>query len=237
MKRLLIPVLMSLLNCHQGNQMQEPGSSEDISVNALTTENTFENRKRVYYFPDALIYEYELNGEKGELWLYLNPKTKEALYVPENDMIKAVISYPDGSYKIFAEDETGKRIILTQTVNAVTGQEIVDESLIPLNKKRTVSQKNIQQKDIVSRGFKMNYIKMEGGEVLFATTQIPVNSFQLYGFCRLEGDARLPVDIDYINLFKKDQLITHIERDSFKLTLLNYGPNPYEFSAAGYMPD
>lgn len=237
MSRLLIPVLLSMLNCHQANQPQEPASSGDIPSNAISMENNPENKEEVYYFPDALIYAYEHNQEKRELWLYLNTETKEILYVPENEMIKAVISFPDGKYKIFGEDESGKRIILTQTVNTVTGEEIAGESLIPLNEKRTVSQKNIQQKDIVSQGYKMNYIKMEGGEVLFATTQIPVNSFQLYGFCRLEGDARLPVDIDYINLFKKGQLITHIERDNFKLTLLNYGPNPYEFSAAGYISD
>ena len=75
---------------------------------------------------------------------------------------------------------------------------------------------------------------MEGGEVLLATTQIPINSFQIYGFCRLMGDAGLPLDIDYLNLFNKSQVITHIERNQFKLSLLNYGPNPYEFNTAGY---
>lgn len=233
MNKLLISLLMSLLNCHSGNKTKESVSSEDVLIQAIAEGNS-EDKNQVSYFPNALIYAYEFNGEKGELWLYVNEATKEILYVPENDMIHGVISYPDGGYKIFGEDESGKRILLTQTVNAVTGEEIPDEALIPLNMKKTVSQKSIQQKDIVSRGFKMKYIKMEGGEVLFATTQIPVNSFQIYGFCRLEGDARLPVDIDYLNLFNKSQVITHIERNHFKLSLLNYGPNPYELNTAGY---
>ena len=233
MDKLLITLLMSLLNCHSGNKTKESVSSDDVRIHAVA-EGNLEDNNQVRYFPNALIYAYELNGEKGEVWLYVNEATKEILYVPENDMIHGVISYPDGRYKIFGEDESGKRILMTQIVNAVTGEEIPDEALIPLNRYKTISQKNIQQKDIMSRGFEMKYIKMEGGEVLFATTQIPVNSFQIYGFCRLVGDAKLAVDVDYLNFFNKSQVITHIERNHFRLSLLNYGPNPYEINTAGY---
>ena len=75
---------------------------------------------------------------------------------------------------------------------------------------------------------------MEGSEILFATTQIPINSFQLYGFSRLDGDSKTAINLDFINVFKKNQLITHIERDNFKLQLLNYGPNSYEFQLKEY---
>jgi hypothetical protein len=80
----------------------------------------------------------------------------------------------------------------------------------------------------------MKYLKTEGREVLFATVQIPINSFQIYGFSRLEGKASLPLNIDYSQVFQKTQLITHIDGQEINLELLNYGPNYYEFSTSNY---
>jgi len=188
----------------------------------------------IAYFENALTYQYEKNGIKEELWFFVNEKEKQILYVPNDDMIQAVISYPDGTYKIFGTNEKGEKVILKQQISAVFGEELDDEVLKKMEKTKTISQKNIQQKDILSEGFSMKYLKMEGGEILFATTQIPINSFQVYGFSRLEGDCKLPISLDYINVFKKKQLITHIEQDNFTLELLNYGPNPYEFNLKEY---
>ncbi len=183
----------------------------------------------IAYFPTALTYKYIKNGEENELWFYLNEETQQVLYIPNDDMLQGVISYPNGEYRIFGTDENGKKMVLTQKVDAVVGEEILDAALVPTHKTKSIDQKNIQQKNIECTGYKIKYLKMEGQEILFTTNEIPINSFQLYGFCRLEGDAKLPIDMDYINLLKKQQTLTHIERANFSLELLNYGPNPYEF--------
>ncbi len=83
-------------------------------------------------------------------------------------------------------------------------------------------------------GYFFNYTKMEGGEIIFVTIQIPINSYQLYGFSRLDGDAKLPIHIDFMNMLSQKQLLTHLEREGFSLKLLNYGPNPYEFNLKPY---
>ncbi len=69
---------------------------------------------------------------------------------------------------------------------------------------------------------------MKGGETIYVTTQIPINSRQIYGFCRLNGDARVNPSLDYLNVLNKNQTITHIEAKGFSMKLLNYGSNPYE---------
>ena len=186
------------------------------------------------YFPMAITYSYVMNGEENELWFYVNEETQQILYVPNDDMVKGIISYPDGVYKIFGSTESGEKTIIIHKVDAVVADEIIDAALFPLGENKTIDQKNIQQPNIESIGYSIKYIKMEGREILFATTEIPINSFQLFGFCRLPGDAKLPIEIEYINLLKKNQTLTHLERSNFSLELLNYGPNPYEFVIAGF---
>ena len=188
----------------------------------------------IAFFENALVYQYEQNNSKKELWFFVNEKEKQILYVPNDDMIQAIISYPDGKYIVFATDERGQKIRMVQQVNAIVSSEIEDNVLSSLEENRVISQKNIQQNNIICKGYILKYLKMEGSEILFATTQIPINSFQLYGFSRLDGDSKTAINLDFINVFKKSQLITHIERDNFKLELLNYGPNPYEFQLKEY---
>lgn len=188
----------------------------------------------IAYFPNALTYRYKKDGEENELWFYINEETQQILFIPDDDMLQGVISYPNGEYKIFGADENGKKMILTQKVDAVVAEEVLDAALVSTHKTKTIDQKNIQQKNIECFGYKMNYLKMDGQEILFTTNEIPINSFQLFGFCRLAGDAKLQIDMDYINLLKKQQTLTHIERANFSLELINYGPNPYEFLTAEF---
>lgn len=196
---------------------------------ALTEKQAFVQFKQseTYYFSDALIYEYQSNGAKEELWLYVNPKTKQILYLPKDDMIKGVISFPNGSYKVFCKTEFGKDTILTQVVKEVlyTAKPII--KLLPLNKTKLIDQKNIQQKPIFCSGFEFDYLKMAGSETLYITKQIALNARQIYGFSKLDGDAKLNIDLNYLSLLSRNQLITHVNRSNFSLKLVNYGPNPY----------
>lgn len=193
-----------------------------------------EQQDSIQYFPNALTYQYEINGLKEELWFYVNEKTQEVLYVPNDDMIQAVISYPNGDYKIYGRDENGLKTVLKENISAVAVDEVYDNLLKPLEITKIIDQSNIQQKNIICKGYQFDYLKMQGSELLFATTQIPINSYQIYGFSRLNGDARITIGLDYINIFSKLDVITNIERSNFKLELLNYGPNPFEFSISEY---
>lgn len=233
-KSICIILVFAFFSCKKSNKNQEVTYEKIEIANQNLAQ---ESKDSVAVFENALTYSYLQNGEKEELWIYVNEQKNELLFVPNDDMIQAVISYPDGTYKIFGTDENQKKIVLTQIINAVGGQEIDEPMLKKTNVKRIVSQKNIQQKDILCEGFDLKYLKMEGGEILFATTQIPINSFQLYGFSRLDGDCKLPISLDYINIFKKNQLITLVERDNFKFELLNYGPNPYEINLKEYIEE
>lgn len=183
-----------------------------------------------YYFSDALIYEYEENGNRKELWFYTNSKTKQVLYVPSNDMIAGVISFPDGTYKIYGRTESGKDTVLVQQI----AQVLINDKMPGIVKKialtKVIDQTNIQQRPIYSLGYLIKYLKMEGEELIYVTDQIPINSRQIYGFCKLDGDARIDVKFDYLNVLSQDQTITHIDRKGFSLRLTNYGPNPYYFN-------
>jgi hypothetical protein len=191
--------------------------------------------KTILYFPNALTYKVEKNGESFELWFYLNEKKGEVLYVPNDDMLQAVISKPDGTYTIYGTDENGKKVFWTEKVNAVQEKENEFAALKSLPITRKIDQRNIQQPDINCKGFdEYNDTTLKGSRILFATNDIPINSYQIYGFCRLTGDAKLPVQMDFIHRLKKNQLITHLEDDYQKIALLNYGPNPYEFDTKGY---
>ena len=100
----------------------------------------------VAYFPTALTYKYIKNGEENELWFYLNEETQQVLYIPNDDMLQGVISYPNGEYRIFGTDENGKKMVLTQKVDAVVAEEILDAALVPTHKTKSIDQKIFSKK-------------------------------------------------------------------------------------------
>jgi hypothetical protein len=98
----------------------------------------------IAYFENALTYQYEQNGAKEELWFYVNEQKKEILYVPNDDMIQAVISYPDGTFKIFATNEKGEKIVyynpehhifINDAKKIKKDAELGDEIVFPLEEK------------------------------------------------------------------------------------------------------
>lgn len=231
MKQLFV-VFVSLMLFSCKNEAK-PVLKNDTAVTPQIGE-TSKSNDTIAYFENALVYQYKQNNVKEELWIYVNEQKNELLFVPNDDMIQAVISYPDGMYRIFGTNEKGEKVLLKQFISSIVEEVYKDEVVEKVNQTKIISQNNIQQKDILCQGYYMKYLKMEGGETLFATTQIPINSFQIYGFSRLEGDCKLPINMDYSNVFQKNQLITHVERDNFRLELLNYSPNPYELNIKDY---
>ena len=227
MQKLIFLVFFSVTTCLKNNE------TEKSTFHAYAKETNESKTNR--HFQNALIYHVMQNGESFEVWLYTNEEKGEILFVPNNDMIQAVISKPDGTYEVYGSDENGKKFFWTEKVNEVAENEQKTTALKPLNISRKINQRNIQQRDIHCLGFRLDDVKMEGSEMLFATTEIPINSYQLYGFCRLKGDAKWPIQIDYFHLFQKNQVITHAEDKHQKLELLNLGPNPYEFDTKWYV--
>jgi hypothetical protein len=204
-------------------------TNQTADVSQASAEQTASDE---LYFSDALIYEYASeSGEKGELWFYVNPETGLVLYVPNDEMVKGVVSAPDGSYTIYGADEHGDGITsIVQKVEAVAAAGSTYEDLAPLPDPKILPPMNSRQQDLVSKGYHLKYLKMEGGETFYATTQIPINSYQLYGFCRLDGDSKLPVAFDFIGIVGKDQTVTNLAREGFKMDLINFESNPYYLS-------
>lgn len=183
----------------------------------------------------ALTYKVIHNNKTAELWFYINEKNGQILYVPEHKSIKAIISKPNGIYEVYAIDENGKKIKKTEEIKSVVASKQNKLLLKTLkNHNIVVNQKNIQQPNIFCKAYLLDYLKSSSSEQLHATTQIPINSYQLYGFSKLDNDAKLPFSLDYIGVFSKKQLVTHIDSEFLSISLLNYGPNPYQFDRSGF---
>jgi hypothetical protein len=223
----LLLVLVSCQKETKTNVLAAVLQMEDSTANSIDNDS-------ILYFENALIYEIDVDGKKQEIWFYVNEEKSQILFVPKDEMIKAVISFPNGEYKIYGIGEFKDNFVLSEKIEAVV-DNFIDETVLKSNKQtKVISQKSSYQKDIICNGFTMNYQQMEGSETLFATTQIPINALQIYGFARLEGDALFPINIDYLNVFKKNQLFTHIYYPQLALRLIAYESNPYEFDTSGY---
>lgn len=193
-------------------------------------------------FSHALIYRYETLSEKGEFWLYHNPETGSILFVPEDEMIDFVVADTLGNYRFFGDNGHGKKTVTTPQVGWISEKtnEILPKSdyLItfePLVKKRVIRNPETQQTEIECIGYKMLYNKVIRQQNMFFTEDIPLNSYQVYGFNRLEGDIQLPVpQLDMIGILSEKQLVTHIESDVFKLELIAYEYNPYHINLTKY---
>jgi len=193
-------------------------------------------------FTHALIYQYETLTEKGELWLYHNPKTGNILFVPEDEMIDYVIADTLGNYYFFGDNGHGEKVATLQQIDWVTGElhenSPKSDHLItfePIAENKVIKNAEAINQNIICKGFKMIYNKTAGQQNIFFTENIPINSYQVYGFNRLQGDIRLLVpQLDMIGIVSKEQLVTHIENDTFKLELVAYEYNPFELNVAEY---
>jgi hypothetical protein len=91
-----------------------------LLISAFSSFKTFsQSSKSILDFPNAFIYEVICGNEKSEFWIYHNPKTGQYLYVPNDDMVKAVLGSPNGSYKTYAQTEEGKKVVFSITIPKV----------------------------------------------------------------------------------------------------------------------
>lgn len=224
---ILLLVLVSCQKKTKTDALAVVEKMEDSTANSIDNDS-------ILFFENTLIYEIDVDGKKQEIWFYVNEKNGQILYVPNDEMIKAIISFPNGEYKIYGIGEFKDNFVLSEKIEAVVDNFIDETVLKPNDQTKVIAQKNSQPFDIICKGFTMKYQQMEGSETLFATTQIPINALQIYSFARLQGDALFPINIDYLNVFKKNQLFTHIFYPQFTLRLITYESNPYEFNRSQY---
>lgn len=244
----IVPLLLLFSACSRMDRQDaesapataEIGAATESKIAGLSADTAYsevprEQRKGVAYFEKALTYQYTKGGITEELWIFVNESNGQLLMAPDDDMIAAVISYPNGEYAIFGTDENGQRRLITQRLQGVAEQEApLKDKLQPLRQRKIISQKNIQQPDIVCEGYQIAYDKTNEVATIYSTTQIPVNSHQIFGFTRLMGDVQLTLPMDYSKFLSGHQLPTHLQDNYSQMTLLNYGPNPYEFDMSGY---
>ncbi|WP_157418000.1 hypothetical protein [Aequorivita capsosiphonis] len=255
-----ILVTISIFGCKSQNENEEKGnesSSETIVLEEATNEDEeyFEEANHLeydpaqtLYFSHAFIYSYGDEGEEPEeFWLYHNPDTGQLMYMPDDPMIKFVVSDTLGNYYFFGNDGHGEQTIGSQFIEWVANPEFYDEklsypvsdqyvSLKPTGKTKSLEEyNNVDGKPIVGKEYKWEFSKLSGDQSTYITEIIPVNFYQVYGFNKLEGDIRLPaVGFDFSGIFGKNQVITKFTSGEFELELVSYQFNPAFVEAGDY---
>lgn len=194
-----------------------------------------------HYFPEAFIYQYtDLAGEYQFVWLCYNPDTREILYIPNDDMLQAVISYPNGDYLGYLIDENGQKQTIRQHIPAVTDVPTdphPEEYQLRARLQDTIVRIREFQHDerIVSSAIDISYLHSGKNETVYVTEDFAINTYQIYGFGRLDGDMRLPYVLDYIGILTKEQLVTDVRNDPNQTATFNgHTATVYHFDTAGY---
>lgn len=194
-----------------------------------------------HYFSEAFIYRYtDQQGEYQFVWLCHNPDTRELLYIPNDDMLQAVISYPNGDYIGYLIDENGdKRTVLQHLPEVVEGQKGAHpdfHQLIAQPRDTIIRHREYQLNERITSGaIEITYLKSGERETVYVTGDFEINTYQIYGFSRLEGDMRLPFSLDYIGILAKKQLATDVRNNPYQTAVFSgHTATVYHFDTAGY---
>ncbi|TJZ63378.1 hypothetical protein FAZ15_03605 [Sphingobacterium olei] len=194
-----------------------------------------------HYFPEAFIYQYtDLQGEYQLVWLCYNPDTREMLYIPNDDMLKAVISYPNGDYIGYLIDENGQKQTIRHHISEVSETETSSHhdfyQLTARPQDTIIRYREYQHNEpIISWAIDITYLKSGEKESIYVTEDFDINTYQIYGFNRLFGDMRLPFSLDYIGILTKKQMVTDIKNNPYQTAKFNgHTATVYHFDTAGY---
>jgi len=184
-------------------------------------------------FTQALIYNYETLTSKGQFWIYHNPKTGSLLFVPDDEMVDFIIADTQGNYYTFGDNGHNEKVVSQQSVN--WKQDKPDVTIQPLPLKRYIHQEISQQPTIECEGFIMIFNQEVKQQTVFYTESIAINSHQIYALNQLGSDVKLPItEMDLTTVLAQNQLITHLENDTFKVELIAYEYNPYVVNVSDY---
>ncbi len=212
--------------------------------------NDFKPSECELFFDEVLIYKFTEKNGTSEHWIYFNPKTQYLLYTPQDEMVSAIVSHTDGSYWIFGDDGHGKKTASKQYIDEVADERLyeVDAEYPSSNRYITYTPTNEQWdfkdeigvlKSVLSDGYQIKDRESAEPGSLYLTTQIPIkNTYQLYGFAKIEGDSKLPWVLNGIGEFSKQQLLTKYEQKSkygdLSLELTSYSFNTYYLNVCDY---
>lgn len=206
--------------------------------------NDFKPTECELFFDEVLIYKFTEKNGTMEYSIYFNPKTQYLLFAPEDEMVDAIVSHTNGSYWIFGDDGHGKKTASKQHIDEIADKRLYDvDAEYPISNPyiryaSTEEQWKLEDdigifKTIVSEGYEMRDKDVSEPGNLYLTTQIPLkNTYQLYGFTKIEGDShlKLPWVLNGIGEFSKEQLLTKYEQKS-KWGNLSLELTSYSFSS------
>lgn len=227
MKRLFF-IIIGVLHYSLFLQAQDMGREPGASAGTVKS------------FTEAFIFQYIAHGEVKELWLYYNPEAQEVLYVPADDMLQAVISFPNGDYVGYMADETGKRRTIRQHVPEVaevdTSRTRTFHRIVPKPQLEKMTLREFQRNEfVISSAISIEYLKSGERETVCFAEDFVVNAYQIYGFNRLAGDMRLPFALDYIGILTKRQLATAVEDNPYQtVRLIGHTATVYNFDTKGF---
>lgn len=247
----------SIFGCKSQNDNEDKDISPDkvfeeksrLDIESVTEANHLKyDPGQTLYFSHTFIYQYGDDGEEPkEFWIYHNPENGQLMYMPEDPMVEFVVSDTLGNYYFFGNDGHGGQTVGSQFVDWVASPDaymknvsypISDQyvSLKPTGKKKSLDQSShIDGKSIVGKEYKWEFSKLSGTQSTYITEMIPVNFYQVYGFNKLEGDIHLPVvALDFTGILGKNQTITQLTSEGFKLELAYYQFNPAFVEAGDY---
>ncbi|MEZ4886410.1 MAG: hypothetical protein R3E32_16865 [Chitinophagales bacterium] len=259
---LLLSIFTNLLtNCNAPEPTSTSVQNEELSIAKNVSlqdsiqpidadPNDFKPTECELFFDEVLIYKVTEKEATKEYWVYFNPKTQYLLFAPEDEMVDAIVSHPDGSYWIFGDDGHGKKTANKQHIDEVADERLYEEdaeypssnryiTYTPMDEQWKLEEKIGILKSIVSEGYTMKDRESAEPGSLYLTTQIPLeNTYQLYGFSQIEGDSKLPWVLNGIGEFSKEQLLTKYEQKSkwgdVALELTSYSFNSYYLNVCDY---
>ncbi len=202
------------------------------------------------FFDEVLIYKFTEKNGTSEHSIYFNPKTQYLLYDPQDEMVNAIISHTDGSYWIFGTGEHGKKTAHKQQIDEVADERLYEATADYPNSNRYITYTPMNEQwdfkdkigvfpSLLSDGYQMKDRESTQPGSLYLTTQIPLeNTYQIYGFTKIEGDLKLPWVLNGIGEFSKKQLLTKYEQKSkwgdLALELTSYSFTSYYLNVCDY---
>jgi len=189
---------------------------------------TVESTER--YFSFLLIYEQQQAAGRQEHHFFIDPISEAVLYLPDDDMMEAVIVYPDGQYSIFGTDEGGKKVAIH---GVVTLPQVPSKASI-LYQRIPASNVDIPQFPDFPISDGVTYLpQYASGDTLMTTRSLPVNARCLAIFTFLPGDAKCSLPLIYNGILKEDEVLLKINSSC---QMIWFGHDQYYFNPKNYQP-
>jgi hypothetical protein len=209
---------------------------------APPSTNLFFNQLVEYQFVDT-------DGKKHDFQLLLNTKT--GLWGFDKTMSNAIgwgedlafiTAAPDGTYTFYGQDPAKGKIIFTQRIKDVSprpevwqkGRKLYFDALKPINKPRRFQGLAVQ--DYTTQP------AADGSVERLSVAQVSFNTYPIYLFNTLDGDAKLPCynRLDFSRSLSPQELLVESvltfpadgTQSTLKLTF--YTPTEYYFNTKGY---